>query len=383
MSFIRAIGVASVAGWLGGCAAISDWMSTDTNALPTPLEPLSEQVLKPLWRVSGGSGTQKQFLRLRPIALESRVVVANSDGGVVAYDSFNGNLLWKAETGISLSGGTGGGEGLVIVGGSKGEVVALQLKDGSERWRTGVSSEVLAPPAASEGIVVVRAVDGRVTALSAPNGTRLWTFSRTVPVLSLRGTSAPRIAAEKVFIGLDSGRLTAIGLRDGHELWDAAVAVPRGRSELERMVDIDADPILFRDTVYVSAFQGRIMAIDAETGQPRWARDISSSAGLGVDRDRVYVTDETSVLWALDRSTGSVLWKQEGLKNRALTAPVSYGDNIVVGDLEGYLHTIRRRDGEIIGRLSLDGYPILAAPITQGAVLYATSSAGTLAALRD
>jgi outer membrane protein assembly factor BamB len=177
--------------------------------------------------------------------------------------------------------------------------------------------------------------------------------------------------------------LVALGLQDGRGLWEAAVALPKGRSELERMVDIDADPVLFGDTLYVAAFQGRVVAVDAESGQLRWSREISSIAGLGVDRDHVYVTDEDSVVWGLDRSTGSALWRQEALRSRALTAPTPYGDAVLVGDLEGYLHALARDDGRLLGRVRLDSSPVLAAPVSQGAVLYAASSGGTVTALRD
>ncbi|CAK0762730.1 Outer membrane protein assembly factor BamB [Gammaproteobacteria bacterium] len=385
MNAKRLAAVLAVATWLSGCSTISEWFASDTAEPPAPLPPLSteKEVLRPLWTASGGVGTDKQFLRLRPIVMEGRVVVSNADGAVAAYDTSGGGLLWRTETNVALSGGTGGGDDLVVVGGAKGEIVALNLKDGKERWHTSLSSEVLAPPAASDGIVVVRTIDGRVVGLSATDGSRLWVFSRTVPILSLRGTGAPLIVGGRVFVGLDSGHLVALGLHDGHGVWEAVVAVPKGRSELERMVDIDADPVLFEDTLYVAAFQGRVVAVNAESGQLYWSREISSVAGIGVDRDRVYVTDEDSVVWGLDRSSGSALWRQEVLRNRALTAPTPYGSAVLVGDLEGYLHALNRDDGRILGRFSLEGKPVLAAPLIQGAVLYAIGSGGTIAALRD
>jgi len=374
-----------VAIWLSGCSTIGEWFASDTAEPPSPLPLLSsvKEVLRPLWTSSSGVGSARQFLRLRSIVMEGRVVVSNANGSVAAYDASGGGQLWRTETGITLSGGTGGGDGLVVIGGSKGEVVALNPKEGSERWHTSLSSEVLAPPVAADGIVVVRTMDGRVVGLSAADGSRLWVFSRTVPILSLRGTSAPLVARGRVFVGLDSGHLVSLGLHDGHALWEAVVAVPKGRSELERMVDIDSDPLLFDGTLYVSAFQGQVVAVDADNGQLHWSREISSAAGLGVDRNHVYVTDEDSVVWGLDRSTGSALWRQEVLRNRALTAPTPYGNVVLVGDLEGYLHALNQEDGSVLGRFRLEGSPILAAPIVQGAVLYAVGSAGTVAALRD
>ncbi|CAK0774056.1 Outer membrane protein assembly factor BamB [Gammaproteobacteria bacterium] len=382
---IRLTTIVMVTAWLMGCSTIGDWFAADTVEPPAPLPELStaKEILRAIWTTSGGSGAAQQFLRLRPIVIEDRVVVSNADGVVAAYNKSSGEQLWRTETSIALSGGCGGGDDLIVVGGSEGEVVALNFKDGKERWRASLSSEILAPPAIADGIVVVRAIDGRVTALSAVDGSRLWVFSRTVPILSLRGTSAPLIARGVVFVGLDSGQLVALNLQDGRSIWEAVVAVPKGRSELERMVDIDADPVLLDDTLYVSASQGRVVAIDTTNGQLRWSREISSIAGLGVDREHVYLTDEESVIWGLDRATGAALWRQDALRNRALTAPTPHGNSVVVGDLDGYLHALSREDGKILGRFYLEGNSILTAPLNQGAMLYVVDGDGTIAALKN
>ncbi len=371
--------------WLAGCSTIGDWFAADTTAIPSPLPEVASAkgALQTAWSVSGGVGTDKQFLRLRPLIQGGQVMVANADGEVVAYDATSGGQLWRTATGTPISGGVGGGDGLVIVGSSKGEVVALDLKDGKEHWRTTLSGEILAPPRASGGVVVVRTLDGNVTALSATNGNRQWVFSRTVPVLTLRGVSAPLIVRDRVYVGLDSGQLVTLGLHDGHEIWEAAVAVPKGRSELERMVDIDADPVMFGGLLYVAAFQGRVVAVDPDSGQLSWSRAISTATGIGVDHDHVYISDDESVVWCLDRTSGSALWRQEALRNRDLTSPTPFGDGVVVGDLEGYLHSLSREDGHIIGRFSLEGKPILTAPVVQGATLYAVGSGGTIAALKQ
>ena len=370
--------------WLAGCSTMSEWFAADTTAPPSPLPSLAADTagLQVLWTASGGVGAHKQFLRLHPLVGDGQVIVSNADGEIAAYRTTNGESLWRTATNITLSGGTGGGDGLIVVGGTKGEVVALDRKDGKEHWRAELSSEVLAPPGVVDEVVVVRTLDGRVTGLSAINGSRLWVFSRTVPVLTLRGVSTPLIANDRVFVGLDSGQLVTLSLHDGRVLWEATVAVPKGRTELERMVDIDADPILFDGTLYVAAFQGRVVAVDPESGQLHWARTISTATGIAADRDHIYVTDDESVVWCLDRTTGSALWRQETLRNRDLTGPTAYGDLVLVGDLEGYLHALNREDGRIVGRFSLESKPVLTAPIVHGDVLYATGSGGAIAALK-
>ncbi len=378
----------ALVGSLTGCSTLHDWFYSRSGkeVPPSPLPKVSDQGAQPfipLWTGSAGNGTGKQFLHLAPLVLEGRLLVASADGRVAAYEIATGKLAWETQTEIPISGGTGGGDGLVVVAGTKGEVVTLDLTNGRELWRTTLSSEVLSPPKVADGVVVIRSIDGRVAGLAANNGNRLWVFNRNMPTLSLRGTSAPILAPGRVFIGLDSGRLIALGLRDGRLLWETPVAQPKGRSELERLADIDADPVLMGTTLYVVSYQGRVMAIDGENGQVRWSKDMSSVAGLGVDRDMVFVSDDEGIIWGLERRTGAALWRQDAFKGRSPTAPTPYGNAIVLGDFEGYLHAVSREDGRIVAQTRIDSSPLYVPPLLHAAVLYAVSSGGTVAALRD
>lgn len=369
----------------GGCGMTeritSLFASEDDGVQPTPLTEFAPLIdVEERWSRGFGKGTDALFVRLDPLAADGTVYVAERGGDVAAFNAESGKILWKTDTDARLSGGPGLAGDQVLVGSSDGEVIALAAADGAERWRTRVTSEVLAAPIGTAGIVVARTGDGNLFGLKGGSGERVWTYDRSVPVLSLRGTSQPVLIEDLVLAGFDNGRLAALELATGRLVWEAAVAVPRGRSDLERMVDIDATPVVYGRSVYAATFQGRVVAIDIATGDIEWARDISSAAGLAVDLTRVYVTDEHSVLWALDRRSGATAWKQEALKARQLTAPAVSEGYVVVGDLEGYLHWLRQEDGELAARRRLDKKPIIAPPVTLGPLLIAYSSGGALAA---
>jgi outer membrane protein assembly factor BamB len=369
---------------LGGCGMtekMSELLADDDNVEPpTPLVEFTPTAkIRRTWSLGVGAGTDELFVKLAPVAADTTIYTAERDGEVRAIDSKTGKEFWDTETDARLSGGPGVGDGLVLVGSSDGEIIALEAADGSERWRKPVSSEVLAAPRAAEGLVLVRTGDGKLAALSADHGARIWIYDRTVPVLTLRGTSPPLITGDLVIAGFDSGRLTALELKTGKLVWEAQIAVPRGRSDLERMVDIDAELLVRKDTLYVATFQGKVAAISLDSGDTIWSREISSAAGIAIDGKRVYVTDEDSVVWALDRRSGSSLWKHEDLKARALTAPAALGDHVVVGDLEGYLHWLNKRDGQLAARERLDRSKILVAPIAVDGVLVGYSADGELA----
>ena len=368
---------------LSGCSALTGFLGDDEDE-PAPakleaFEPMTQ--IKKLWSRRAASGEGGQRLKLRPVLAGGQVFAAGHDGDVAAYDPFTGEQLWEVETDIPITGGPGAGFGLVVVASSGGDVVALTSEQGTVAWRAQVTSEVLSAPAVSERIVAVRTVDGKLFGLDAANGERSWVYDRTVPVLTLRGTSAPVIVGDVVLAGFDSGHLAALSLADGRLLWESRVAAPTGRTELERLTDMDADPVVSDGVVYAVTFQGRVAALDLRTGQPLWERDLSSHAGIGIGQRLIYVTDEQSHVWAFDRNTGSSLWRQDGLERRQVTRPVAFGDHVVVADFEGHVHWLRIDDGRFAARTRVGGGSVLAPPVTNQTALYVLGETGTLTAL--
>ena len=367
-----------VAGLLSGCSWFGD---EDNSEPPAKLESFERQVdLKKIWSRSTGNGTDEQFIKLVPTVAGERVYVADRKGTVSAVEVETGKVVWRTKTDIAISAGTGVGEGLALVGSSEGDLVALDAESGEIRWRTEVSSEVLSVPQVYEGVVIVQTVDGNLAGLDAGSGEVLWIHDRSVPVLTLRGTSTPLVADGVVLAGFANGKMTALETGSGREIWEAAVAIPHGRTELQRIVDLDANPVVRQGVLYVSSYQGRLVAISLQDGRVLWNRDMSSYAGLDVDNRHVYVSDSDSEVWALDRLSGGSLWKQGALRQRALTGPAIIGDYVGVGDFEGYLHLLSRLDGSIAGRVRVDSDGISATPIAVfGDRLLVLGAGGTLA----
>ncbi len=350
-----------IAGVLSGCSLFSE---DDNTEPPAELESFDRQVrLVSLWSRDTGDGANEQRVKLEPVVSGERVFAADRSGLVLAYELESGKLLWKHKTGLAISAGVGIGDSLALVGSSEADLVALDAETGEERWRTTVSSEVLSVPRASDGVVVVQTVDGKITGLDEDDGKRLWIHDRSAPVLTLRGTSTPLVVQGVVLAGFANGKLTALDIRSGRQLWEVAVAVSRGRSELQRIVDLDADPVIRDGVLYVSSYQGRLVAISLQDGRMLWKRDMSAYAGIAVDDRQVYVSDADSEVWALDRRTGASLWKQGKLRRRDLTGPVVVGEYVGVGDFEGYVHLLSRDEGVIVGRERVDKDGIQVTPV--------------------
>ncbi len=370
---------------LAGCAKGTDYFSGTSNVEPpAPLPELQATLdVHTLWTHRVGSGAGKYYIKLVPARSDGKLFAAAHDGRVSAFDAARGQRIWETDTKALISGGVGGGAGLVLVGTNDAEVLALDENKGALVWRVRVSSEVLAPPRVAQGIVVVRCVDGRLFGLNAVDGSRIWVYDSAAPALTLRSTGAPLIVGDKVIAGFANGKLVAVSLQEGRPLWEVAIAAPRGRTELERLVDISSDPQQYAGVVYAASFQGRIAAVQADTGQLLWARDLSSHAGLAVDERYVYVTDAQSQVHALDRHDGRSLWQQDELRARALSAPAALGEYVAVGDFEGYLHWMSRDDGRFVARTRVDDKGgIIAPPVTVDDTLYVNGSSGALAAFR-
>lgn len=318
---------------------------------PVELTPIDDPLfVRSNWNSVIGKGVGENYLKLQPVFVGSTGYVADHQGYLRAFEVMSGERLWELQLEVPIASGPAVVEDKLLFGTSQGEVLARDLRNGKELWRTTLSSEVLALPRGEDGIVVIRTVDGRVYGLAADNGKRLWIYDRSVPLLTLRGNSAPVIHNGIVIIGTDSGKLVALTLKSGTVLWETQIADPRGRTELERMVDIDAEPVVMEDVVYVVTYQGRLATVQLDSGRMLWARDISSHNGMALDPYRVYITDTESQVWALNRFNGATLWRQDDLLRRSLTAPVLQGPYLVVADYDGYVHWLKREDGSIVAR---------------------------------
>ena len=374
-----------VSSLVSGCADVRNYFGgVDNREKPAELAELEGQqvAIETIWSEDVGSGVENQYLRLTPVIAEGRVFAANGDGDVTCYDAQTGKKLWSRDLEVAITGGPGTDGDVVVVGSDDGDVVAMLAGGGDELWRARVSTEILAAPRLADGVVVVRTIDGKLFGIDRSSGKRRWIYDRSVPVLTLRGTSPPAVARGIAVNGFDSGRLVAVSIEDGETVWEARLATPRGRTELERLVDIDAEPLIVDGTVFAVTYQGRIAALDLLTGDVLWRRDMSSHAGLTVDNDQLYVTDDKSHVWALDRDSSASVWRQQTFNARDITAPGVLGQWVVVGDLQGYVHWLDRDDGQPVARVRVGSDRLIAAPIVVGDTVYVYSTNGTLAALR-
>ncbi|MDH4315870.1 MAG: outer membrane protein assembly factor BamB [Gammaproteobacteria bacterium] len=362
--------------FIGGCGVFG---GKDDELPPKELTDFKATLdVRKAWSAKLGKGSELLRINLMPAGDGKRVYAASIDGNVSAYEPESGKLLWRSKLGISLSAGPGTGRGLVIVAGADGEIVALRSETGNEAWRSKVLGESLSVPLVKDGEVIVYTIDGRLHSLSSTDGSENWVVEQPLPPLTLRGASTPQIVGNRVIAGFDNGRLVAVSLAEGVTEWEAMLSPPSGRSDLERLADVDGSIAAVGQDIYAAGYQGRVASLAVESGQILWAREISTSAGIAADWNNVYIVADGGELIALLRSNGSDVWRTDALLRRQPTTPVPFNTAVVVGDLEGYLHFFSNADGGPVARMRAGNALLSGSPVVIGTRLFVQSEDGSL-----
>lgn len=375
--------------WFGG----DDEDSTD----PVKLEPIKTEIsIVPLWDRNIGGAARDRASRLEPVLVSGRIFAASADGNVVAMQPGSGRVIWAidihdfysdeekatafAKKSDAITGGVGGGGDLVVVGTFAGDLVALNQSDGSLAWKARTTSEVLAPPRVHGDMVVAQSIDGKVAVYDALDGERRWVYTSSVPSLTLRGTTTPIVNDEFIATGFANGRIAILDPERGIAGLDERIAIPQGKSDLERLVDIDGRMVMVESKLFVVSYQGNLAAIDLQSGRLAWSKEASSVVGLGAGFGNVYLAGADGTLRAFDVDNGRDVWSTEKLKYRELTAPVAISSYIAVGDLEGYIHLIAQSDGRFVGRRRVHNDPLRSPFLVDGSRMYVMTNSGRLMA---
>ena len=342
---------------------------------------VAEVELSSEWSRSIGDGQGETYNLLSPAVDGDHIYAAAAEGVVIAMDRFSGDVLWKQDIDRPISGAIGVGSGLVVVGTLKGEVIALDQSTGEQKWLSLVSSEVLSAPAVNSDVVVVQTQDDRLIGFDAATGNQRWSYENPPAVLTLRGTSAPVLTSRLAIAGFSTGKVVAIDLARGIPVWEQRVAVPQGRSELDRVVDIDGNLSLSGDTLYVVSYQGRVAGLDVNSGRLLWQREASSYVGLAQGLGSVYVSLANGTVEGVDERSASALWSNDALARRQLSAPAVFSSYVAMGDFEGYLHLMSQVDGHFVGREHIGSDGLRVRPLVVGDWMYVFGNSGKLVAL--
>ncbi len=397
--FAKPSALVLVALLVSSCATLSKlkfWGDDDEADAPMPLPEIRMEVnLKREWSANVGKGLGERFARLTPALLVDMIVAADAYGAIAAFDRFSGKRRWRTRIepsdegfgfgfgpkrdGAFVSAGVAAAEGIVAIGTSNGEVVALDAANGRTLWRVSISSEAEGRPAIGDGLVYIGTTDGRLAALDMLSGKERWNHDSQVPVLTLRGGGSVNYVDGVVYAPFANGKLVALNSEDGEILWEHRMSLSQGRSELERIIDVDSGAEVLGRFVYSVNYNGNLKSLRRSDGASVWEMKVSSYSPVATGYGNVYVVDDQDALLAVDQREANVIWRQERLLRRELTAPTTASSYLAVGDGEGYVHLVAQSDGRLVGRAKV-GRAIYSPLLFADSLLYCYDGYGRLTA---
>ncbi|MEO8101551.1 MAG: outer membrane protein assembly factor BamB [Betaproteobacteria bacterium] len=352
-----------------GCA----WMGWGSSKKPAALPELKgANAVTIAWSASVGKSGGYLFV---PGFGDKQVYAAGRDGSVYALSEEGGRIVTRLDAKANLTGGVGVNDDTVVVGSGKGDIIALDSA-GRSLWKSSVSGEVLAPPTVASGNVIVRTADGRIVALNRIDGKRKWVFQRAAPALTLRTNASVLVNRGVIYAGYPGGKIIALELESGKPIWEAAISLARGATELERIADVAGLPVLDDTRICAAVYQGRTGCVETLNGNVLWSREISSADGVAIDAKHVYVADTAGNVFALDKTNGATVWKLEKLQLRDPGTPIVVKGKILIGDKDGLIHGMSADNGELIGRASTDGSRVVSLSANGDRVIAQTDKGG-------
>lgn len=353
----------------------------DEELLPVELTKFEQtEKIKRIWSTKIGGSSDQLLLGLSPIGDGNLIYAASSDGIVVAIDPETGDARWKVDLEVDLSAGPGVGEGFTVVTSKDGDVILLNSSSGQEQWRKSIEGESLAKPLIDDNMIIIQTIDNRIVSLARADGRQRWELEQTMPLLSMRGSASPLIVGPLIIAGFDNGRLAGIDMETGDIKWDSMLSMSSGRSDLDRLSDIDGNIAVVGQDIYAAGYQGRLSAFAAESGQTLWSREISSYVGVASDWNSIYTIRDDGEIIALRRNSGIEIWRNDKLLRRALTLPTPFNTAVVVGDYQGYLHFLSAINGKQIARIRFGRDAITSKPLVMGNRLFIQSDNGNIGA---
>ena len=353
----------------------------DDDKKPNKLTPLVQKVaIKERWQVSVGSGLSELYRIMAPVIDGNAVYASDYQGEIFAFERETGELKWRKSLELDLAAGVGIGEELLMVASLNGDVIALDKQSGEEKWRTNITSEILSPPQTNGAVIVVQTNDGKLVGLDAKDGQLIWTYTTQLPILTLRGTSTPQVFGPNVITGFANGKIVALSAVDGRLFWERRIARPQGRSDIERVVDIDGSPIISGGLIFATSYNGTLSALTPR-GEILWSQFNSSYSSPVVIGERVFVTTAEGWVKAFNAKTGLLLWENKLLSGRKLAAPQNVAGFIVTADYQGYVHAFDSESGAIIDRFRIDSEGVRSPMVSDGTYLYVLGNDGNLASI--
>lgn len=340
------------------------------------------------------SGSKNFYSDLVEAYSEGKLFTATRSGDVYALDAASGKTLWNYDLSdeeendekrsARLSSGITVKSNMLAVGSENGFIYILDKNEGNLIWKTYVGGEIIAKAAFSRSGNKVFVYDqrGRVSALDTIDGKILWSVGDDVASLNLRGKSAPlAIGDDYVIVGNSDGKVKILAQSTGSTVNQIDVTLKVGRNELERISDVIAKPLIIDHNLYAVAYSGPLIKYSFDSYTKLATLAYNSTKDMDYDSENLVIVDNNSHVFCVSLDDNHEIWHNLSLTNRKLTAPVIYGDYVVVGDLEGFIYFISLQDGSLVYKEEIEDETPINSVVAANGNLFVKTSDGDLSCL--
>jgi outer membrane protein assembly factor BamB len=231
-------------------------------------------------------------------------------GDLIAQDIVTGNLVWsKALEGSIRTPAIS--KGVLYLPGNGSNMTALDAATGNQIWSKYyyLDNRFQAMNITNDIIYFVSQQDNRICSISALDGNLNW---KTDP--SIVFVATPTVSGNTVYASAYDSNVYALDKTTGQVTWSTHLAF------------LNSAPVISNGILYVVACNDSLYALDATTGKKKWAVSGSSSAYAGntltsnamVSNGMVFVNGNDRYLYAFDANTGTLKWSiflnQNGLE---------------------------------------------------------------------
>lgn len=210
----------------------------------------------------------------------------------------------------------------------------------------------------------------------------------------------PIVAYNKVYSASRAGDVIAFDEKTGEEVWQADLSdIDDERSFWDSRLSalLAGGPVAGLNKIFIGSENGKIYALDAETGKLAWQSDIKGEVinTPAIDSGVLVVNTASGIMKGINADNGEEIWKVDqdvpALTLRGISAPVIASGGVLVGTGKGSLNVYLLEKGqegwsaeigEPTGSTELERViDVDSAPVVFGDKIYVISSRGNLAAV--
>jgi outer membrane protein assembly factor BamB len=354
----------------------------------------------PVWATNIGEGNDRRHrITADPVAADGRIFTVDSRANVAATSDAGVTLWLRDLTPASDNSNDASGGGLAVVNGQLlvttgfGDLFSLDAATGTIGWQHRLDAPATGAPTVGNGLVYVVTRDSRAWAIDVSDGRIRWQLDSPPSVVGIVGGAAPAIGAGLVVFPFGSAQLAGAFPKGGLQLWNSSVAGARLGTAYAQLSDVSADPVIQGNRIYVGNPSGRMLAIEAGSGDTIWTTSEGTTGPAWVDGGSVFVMSDRAELLRLNAGTGARIWGTQlpnlvpRRGNRTLRdvyahyGPVLAGGRLWIASSDELLRAFDPVDGRQLSTLAIPG-GATTRPIVVNGVMYLVSGNGQLLAFR-